>query len=124
MRSALNLLEGEHDFRSFQNKGTPVPHTVREILEARLIVHEGNSRELPPWMPGPEFEAKLLEIRVTGTGFLKQMVRTIVGTIVEVGRGRIPASKLEEILDSKNRSASGITAPANGLFLDHVSYSE
>jgi tRNA pseudouridine38-40 synthase len=122
MREALKRLEGKHDFKSFQNKGTPVPDTIREILEARLIVHGGNSREELPWMPGPEFEARLLEIRVRGTGFLKQMVRTIVGTVVEVGRGRIPASKLSSILEEKSRTASGMTAPANGLFLDHVEY--
>ena len=122
MRDALQRLEGKHDFKSFQNKGTPVPDTVREILEARLIVHEADGREAPPWMPGPEFEARLLEIRVRGTGFLKQMVRTIVGTVVEVGRGRIPPEKLNEILEAKSRIASGMTAPANGLFLDHVEY--
>lgn len=122
MEEALSRLVGTHDFRSFQNKGTPVPDTVREILEARLIVHDASVRDLPPWMPGPEFDARLLEIRVRGTGFLKQMVRTIVGTVVEVGRGRIPAEKLSQILEEKNRIASGMTAPANGLFLDHVEY--
>jgi len=122
MRRALALMEGKHDFRSFQNKGTPVPDTVREILEARLLVHSGDARDIPPWMPGPEFEAKLLEIRVRGTGFLKQMVRTIVGTVVEVGRGRIPPEKVSLILEQKDRAASGITAPAHGLFLDHVEY--
>jgi tRNA pseudouridine38-40 synthase len=122
MRDALRRLEGKHDFRSFQNKGTPVPDTVREILGARLLVHEGDGREAPPWMPGPEFEARLLEIRVRGTGFLKQMVRTIVGTVVEVGRGRIEPARVSDILEAKNRVASGMTAPANGLFLDHVEY--
>lgn len=122
MRAALRSLEGEHDFASFQNKGTPVPSTVREIHEAKLIVHEAGGREQPPWMPGPEFEATLLEIRVRGSGFLKQMVRTIVGTVVEVGRGKLPASAIAEILQQKSRSASGMTAPAHGLFLDHVEY--
>jgi tRNA pseudouridine38-40 synthase len=122
MREALKLLEGEHDFRSFQNKGTPLPSTVREILEARLVIHEGDPREIPPWMPAPEFASRLLEIRVSGTGFLKQMVRTIVGTVVEVGRGRIPPGKVTEILVERNRAASGMTAPAHGLFLDHVEY--
>ncbi len=122
MRRALSLLEGKHDFRSFQNKGTPLPNTVREILQARLVIHEGDPREIPPWMPGPEFAARLLEIRVCGTGFLKQMVRTIVGTVVEVGRGRIPPEKLAEILKECDRAASGMTAPAHGLFLDHVEY--
>ncbi len=122
MEKALAHLKGKHDFRSFQNRGTPVPDTVREVLEAELIVHKGDSREMLPWMPGPEFEAQLLEIRVRGTGFLKQMVRTIVGTVVEVGRGRIAPEKVAEILEQKDRAASGMTAPANGLFLDHVEY--
>lgn len=121
MRAALKRLEGEHDFASFQNKGTPVPDTVREIHEAKLLVVEG-SRELPPWMPGPEFDARLLEIRVRGSGFLKQMVRTIVGTVVEVGRGKLPPEAITEILKQKSRSASGMTAPPQGLFLDHVEY--
>jgi len=122
MQKALSLLEGEHDFASFQNKGTPVPNTVREILEAKLIVHSGNPREIPPWMPGPELEAKLIEVRVRGTGFLKQMVRTIVGTVVEVGRGRLEPGQISQILQQKSRKASGMTAPAHGLFLDHVEY--
>lgn len=121
MKQALRRLEGEHDFASFQNKGTPVPDTVREISDAKLLVEEG-SRELPPWMPGPEFEAKLLEIRVRGSGFLKQMVRTIVGTVVEVGRGKLSPEEITEILKQKSRSASGMTAPPQGLFLDHVEY--
>lgn len=122
MRAALRSFEGTHDFRTFQNRGTPVPDTVREILEAKLIVHECKGRESPPWMPGPEFEGRLIEIRVRGTGFLKQMVRTMVGTVVEVGRGRYPVSKVAEMLLEKNRAAGGTTAPPNGLFLDHVEY--
>ncbi len=122
MQKALDRLVGKHDFRSFQNKGTPVPDTVREILAASLIVHENDPNETPPWMPGPEFEARLLEIRVRGTGFLKQMVRNLVGTVVEVGRGRIPPERVDEILAAKDRIAGGMTAPANGLFLDSVEY--
>lgn len=122
MQAALDLLRGEHDFKSFQNTGTPIENTVREILEARLIRHAADPREAPPWMPNPEFGAELIEIRVRGTGFLKQMVRTIVGTVVEVGRGKIPAADISRILAEKKRSASGITAPAYGLFLDHVEY--
>lgn len=122
MREALRRIEGTHDFKSFQNKGTPVEDTVREILEARLIEHTQDPREAPPWMPGPEMNATLLEIRVRGTGFLKQMVRTIVGTVVEVGRGKLTPEQVSEILEKKNRSASGMTAPAYGLFLDNVEY--
>jgi tRNA pseudouridine38-40 synthase len=121
MKEALSRMTGTHDFKSFQNVGTPVEDTVREILSAELIVHQ-QDRNAPPWMPGPEFEAKLIEIRVRGTGFLKQMVRTIVGTVVDVGRGKLEAAEITRILESKNRSASGMTAPAYGLFLDNVEY--
>lgn len=121
MQEALKKLEGEHDFKSFQNTGTPVENTVREILEARLLVHEPGP-DSPPWMPGLGSRAQLLEIRVRGTGFLKQMVRTIVGTVVEVGRGKMNAAELDAILKQKSRAASGMTAPANGLFLDNVEY--
>lgn len=121
MQAALKAMEGEHDFKSFQNTGTPVENTVREILEARLVVHEAGA-DSPPWMPGPEAHARLLEIRVRGTGFLKQMVRNIVGTVVEVGRGKLDPAELERILKEKSRAASGMTAPANGLFLDRVEY--
>jgi len=123
MELALKALEGEQDFKSFQNKGTVVSHTVREILEARLIVHNKIQGDLP-WMPPPSIPYELLEIRITGTGFLKQMVRTIVGTLVEIGKGRIPAEKMEAIIADKSRASSGTTAPARGLFLDHVVYKE
>jgi tRNA pseudouridine38-40 synthase len=122
MKTALKEFEGEHDFKSFQNTGTPLKSTVRKVHEAKLIVHGGKSGEIPPWMPGPETGAQLLEIRISGSGFLKQMVRNIAGTVVEVGRGRIPADKLGSILKEKNRKAGGMTAPAYGLFLDQVSY--
>jgi tRNA pseudouridine38-40 synthase len=59
---------------------------------------------------------------VSGSGFLKQMVRNIVGTTVEVGRGRIPAAYVRKMIDSRDRRTSGITAPAHGLFLDRVEY--
>ncbi len=121
MKNALADLLGEHDFKSFQNTGTIVPDTVREILEAQLIVHEKTSTDLP-WMPPQNLPYRLLEIRITGTGFLKQMVRTIVGTLVDMGRGKIPNANMQKILSEKNRSKSGITAPARALFLDHVVY--
>ncbi|MCO5144300.1 MAG: tRNA pseudouridine(38-40) synthase TruA [Oligoflexia bacterium] len=121
MKSALYFLKGTHDFRSFQNTGTPLEDTVREILKAELQIHEPNSQSFP-WMPSADFPATLLEIQITGTGFLKQMVRTIAGTIVEVGRGRLKAEQIPLILNSKDRKLSGMTAPANGLFLDHVEY--
>jgi tRNA pseudouridine38-40 synthase len=121
MQRALDHLRGTHDFKSFQNRGTPVEDTVREILEARLLAHDPRAEDFP-WLPAAGHGFRLLEIRVRGTGFLKQMVRTIVGTIVEVGRGKLAAEDVEAILKQKSRAASGITAPAYGLFLDNVEY--
>lgn len=122
MRLALSYLVGKHDFKSFQNVGTPLEDTVREILSAELIEFSNADPASPPWMPGPDCQAQLLEIRIRGTGFLKQMVRTIAGTLVEVGRGRISPEEIPTILARKDRTASGITAPAHGLFLDSVEY--
>ncbi|NUM88860.1 MAG: tRNA pseudouridine(38-40) synthase TruA [Bdellovibrionales bacterium] len=124
MQEAARALEGRHDFQSFRNRGTPVPHTIREIHRCVVIEHPlGSARDFP-WMPGPGYEARLLEIRVEGSGFLKQMVRTIAGTLVEIGRGKRTASDMGRILSEKNRKAGGITAPPQGLFLDEVSYSK
>lgn len=122
MREALAVLVGTHDFKSFQNTGTPVTDTTREILQAKLISHDSDPREAPPWMPGPEVDAKLIEIRIRGSGFLKQMVRTIVGTLVEIGRGKLEPSEMKNILEKRDRRASGMTAPPNGLFMDSVEY--
>ncbi len=122
MRHGLADLVGKHDFKSFQNTGTAVPHTVREILSAEVIEHKVGDRADLPWLPGPEINYRLIEIRIRGTGFLKQMVRTIVGTLVEIGRGKTSAGEMEKILREKSRKASGITAPPYGLFLDNVEY--
>ena len=121
MRHALGQLVGIHDFKSFQNRGTPLPSTVREILAVELTSHRFGQSAFP-WLPPPELNCELLEFRLRGTGFLKQMVRTIVGTVVEIGRGKLAPEAMGDILAQKNREASGITAPANGLFLDQVEY--
>lgn len=118
MRKSLATLQGEHDFASFQNTGTPVNSTVRTIFTADLIEHE-RAPSLP-WDPPANLQ--LVEIRLTGSGFLKQMVRAIVGTLVEIGRGRLPPDAMTEILAKKDRTSAGATAPANGLFLDSVEY--
>ena len=119
--SALAEFRGEHDFRSFQNVGTELESTVREVLDAELIVHENSAAALP-WMPGPDHRGQLIEIRLRGTGFLKQMVRNIAGTLVEVGRGRVAPGEIRGMLEAKDRRSSGMTAPPHGLFLDNVEY--
>jgi tRNA pseudouridine38-40 synthase len=69
-------------------------------------------------------EEGLLRYRVTGSGFLHHMVRNIVGTLVELGRGRMRAEEMERILAARDRAAAGPTAPAQGLFLVEVEYAE
>jgi tRNA pseudouridine38-40 synthase len=108
MRTAAGALIGRHDFAGFQGSGTPVSSTERTILS--LDVEDGGGFDLP------------LIVRVTGDGFLRHMVRNIVGTLVEVGIGRWDPWRPLAVLDSRNRSQAGRTAPPQGLFLTHVGY--
>lgn len=124
MREALALLVGKHDFAAFQNVGTPVAHTVREIFSAELVVHDwtqANPGDLP-WLPRADSGLRLVEFRLRGKGFLKQMVRNIVGTLVEAGKGKLSVEDVRKILESKSRKTGGPTAPAHGLILDSVEY--
>ena len=84
--------------------------TVRTVTGLEIL--EGN---------GPDRE---LTIRISGTGFLYNMVRIIAGTLIRVGRGYYPSSKVKEILDAKDRRAAGVTAPAHGLILVGIDYGE
>lgn len=120
MRQQLRQLVGEHDFACFQNVGTDLNSTVRTIHSADLICHSAENQ--PAFMPPAELSMQLIEIRLQGNGFLKQMVRNIVGTIVEFGTGRAGAPDITTIIASRDRSQAGATAPGYGLFLDHVEY--
>jgi tRNA pseudouridine38-40 synthase len=108
MRTAAGALIGKHDFAGFQGAGTPVASTDRTILA--LDVEDGGGFDLP------------LVIRITGDGFLRHMVRNIAGTLVEVGVGRWDPWRPLAVLDSRDRSQAGRTAPPQGLFLTHVGY--
>ena len=105
MRRAASYLVGEHDFVSFCNVRTDVENTVRTITELEIITN------------GDE-----ITIRITGNGFLYNMVRIIVGTLIRVGRGFYEPEKVKEILDAKDRKAAGVTAPAHGLMLMEIKY--
>lgn len=101
-----SLLIGEQDFASFQSQGTEVATTVREIFKAE-------------WAQTRE---SAVEFKITGSGFLKQMVRNIVGTLLELHDEKASPERLREILSSRNRQNAGPSAPAHGLYLHHVVY--
>ena len=124
MQKAIKFLEGTHDFAAFQNVGTPVEHTVREIFSADCIEHSWDKLGDFPWIPSQSAAEsfRLIEFRLCGKGFLKQMVRNIAGTLVEVGKGNLAAEDMQRILLSKSRAQGGPTAPPEGLFLDNVVY--
>src|SRR5262249_5668953 len=101
---ALGYLRGEHDFKPFQASGAPVGRsTVRRILEAEAAVVPAAFPALAP--EGVHF----VRIRLQGTGFLKQMVRGIAGTLLQIGEGRRDPDCLREILESGDRGAVGPT---------------
>ncbi len=100
MRRAARYLEGEHDFKSFCQTGAQVESTVRRIYSIELCEQ------------GPE-----LVLRICGSGFLYNMVRIIVGTLMEVGRGKRRPQDMEAVLAACDRRMAGPTAPARGLTL-------
>ncbi len=106
MRSAAARLVGTHDFKSFEGSGSPRAHTRRTVTRAVFSKATGGN--------------VFFEIRADG--FLKAMVRNIVGTLVQVGLGKIQPEDLEGILHSKDRRRAGPTAPPHGLFLKAVFY--
>lgn len=105
MREAAAYIVGEHDFASFCNIHTDVEDTVRTIYELAI---EKNGEE---WT-----------IRIRGKGFLYNMVRIIVGTLLRVGRGFYTPEQVKEILEAKDRKSAGVTAPPQGLMLMQIEY--
>ena len=106
IRAAMPHFEGEHDFKAFQCTGSGVKTSVRKILSFRLS-------------EGPN---GLYTFSVEGTGFLKQMVRSIVGTVIEVGEGKRTPGEIPGILAGRDRGLAGRTAPASGLCLMRINY--
>jgi tRNA pseudouridine38-40 synthase len=122
MNKGLSYLIGEHDFKPFQGAGSKPGPTVREILEAEVTIEPVG---FPMTMPtGFSKDVSLVRVRVIGTGFLKQMVRGIAGTLLQVGESRRPAECFQDILKSQNRDDVGPTAPARALWLEKVWYPE
>ena len=116
MQKAAGYLEGEHDFTSFSSIHAQVTSKVRTIYSCQVTCDERDT--IPTYNPlDPEEEGfgRLIRIRVTGNGFLYNMVRIIAGTLVEVGRGAMKAEEVEKVLAAMDRSKAGPTAPAKGL---------
>jgi tRNA pseudouridine38-40 synthase len=120
MRVGAQALLGRHDFAAFQSTGGDVHTTERTILSISV----GSDRGQTGVRPGSDPGLTPLVIRVTGDGFLRHMVRTIAGTLVDVGLGRWPASHVAGIVEGRDRSRAGRAAPASGLFLVGVEYGD
>lgn len=105
MQNAADHFIGKYDFSAFMSEGSDVEDTVRNLTA--LSVHK---------------EGDVIEIRVRADGFLYNMVRIIVGTLTEVAFGRIAVDAIPEIIAGKDRSRAGMTAPADGLYLNKVIY--
>ena len=105
MRRAAEYLKGEHDFKSFCSAQTAVETTVRTIYDLDI-----------------KKEGEIITIRVRGNGFLYNMVRIIAGTLAGVGRGYFEPEDMERMLEAKDRTQAGVTAPPQGLTLVGIEY--
>jgi tRNA pseudouridine38-40 synthase len=116
MAKAGRLLVGRHDFRGYMASGSSVKDTIREIK--RLTVKEMDSIEFL----SVSLKGRFIKVTVEGDGFLRHMVRNIIGTLVEVAKGKRKPESVLDIIASGDRKLAGPTAPANGLFLEKVLY--
>lgn len=105
LREAAAYFVGEHDFRAFRSSSCMAKTTVREIYSVEILAQD-----------------RFIYIDVRGSGFLKNMVRMIVGTLVETGQGRRPLEDIEKLLAAVPGLRAGATAPAKGLCLEEVWY--
>lgn len=115
MRKAARYLVGEHDFFSLSTYKSEVESTVRTIYALDIEVKQEQVDALA--QTERIFIPQMITIRVTGNGFLYNMVRIIAGTLMEVGRGRMEPDQIPKILQAKDRQMAGPTAPAKGLTL-------
>jgi tRNA pseudouridine38-40 synthase len=124
MQRATPALLGEHDFAAFQGRSNDVKTTVRRVLAADITemnIHTDQPIALSP-LDDASDHGRLFRFEVTGTGFLRHMVRNIVGTLVDIGRGQTDVEALAAIIASRDRTKAGRTAPPHGLMLWKVQY--
>lgn len=112
MKQTAQLLEGEHDFKAFQATGTELTTTVRTIFKTEVFTT--NADRFIEW--------PFLCIRLEATGFLRKMVRFMVGTLLEIAAGRRDPEDMKKALETCDRKFVGVPAPARGLFLEKVRY--
>lgn len=105
MNIAAKKIVGKRDFAAFMSEGSDTEDTVRCVTSLTV-----------------EKKGELIEIRIRADGFLYNMVRIIVGTLIEVAYGRFSPDYIEKIIESKNRQMAGMTAPPDGLYLNRVIY--
>ena len=124
MTAAVRLLEGTHDFAAFQGTGSDAATSVRTIFHSSIqsAIRPSTGSGRPELAEGRYPQSAMIELTLEGDGFLRHMVRAIVGSLVDVGRGRRDPSWLGDVLASKTRAMAGQTAPAHGLALVSVSY--
>lgn len=115
MNLAASRLAGTRDFKSFESTGSPRTSTVRTVFSASFAKADGAPGFFDP-------TAGLLAFTITADGFLRCMVRNIVGTLVEAGRGRLSPEDVPKILAARDRQKAGPAAPPQGLFLVEVVY--
>ena len=108
MREAAQYIIGEHDFACFMASGSFVTDTVRTVYSIDITERQE--------------ETQIVEIRVTGNGFLYNMVRIIAGTLVSVGKDRMSPRYVADIIASGDRTLAGVTLPPEGLYLSNVEY--
>ena len=112
MNEAAGYLIGEHDFASFCSAGAQVKTTVREIYAAECVKIKGG--EFP--------QPSQIVIRLTGNGFLYNMVRIIAGTLIRIGQGMYPPQQMKDIIEAADRTKAGPTAPPQGLVLKEIEW--
>ncbi len=116
IKRAGEMLIGRHDFSAFRGAGCGAKNTLREITSMEIKV----SKRID--FMTAKLEGRFIKIRIEANAFLRHMVRNIVGTLVEAGRGRLDAESIADALRHKDRKRTGPTAPAKGLFLERIRY--
>jgi tRNA pseudouridine38-40 synthase len=116
MAEAASLIVGEHDFSSFRGSGCGAKHPERTVYAADITrLDEMNFMTAA-------LKGNFIKFRIEGNAFLRHMVRNVAGTLVEVGKGNMTVETFVRVLQSRDRTMAGPTAPARGLFLERIVY--